>query len=233
MNDEFLSKILSSSKRMPSGTKNQKKPITGDMIMQMLKKSNFDCILELRNCLVIALGYCLLLRHDELSHIVLNHIEESDEGYKILIPKSKTDKYRNGSHVMLKKSSDNFSVSSLLEKYLKSLNLEIGSNHFLFFPLKKQGVNYTTSNKILSYASYREIVKNLVDKIGLDSTEFGTHSLRSGGATQLAPNVTEHELLTSGRWSDARSIRSYVEMSDNARFDISNVLQSSISDGQT
>ena len=90
------------------------------------------------------------------------------------------------------------------------------------------GSTYTNQNKILSYATFRDIVKSLVAKIGLDPSVYGTHSLRSGGATALAPNITEHELLTSGRWSDSRSIRSYVEMSDLSRYSISNMLQSTI-----
>ena len=109
---------------------------------------------------------------------------------------------------------------------------EIGENHFLFFPMKSINNHHIPTNKKLSYASYRDIVKSLIEKIGLDPKDYGTHSLRAGGATELAPNVTELELLTSGRWSDARSIRSYVEMSADSRFSISQLLQSSISDSQ-
>ena len=66
--------------------------------------------------------------------------------------------------------------------------------------------------------------------MNLDPNEYGTHSCRSGGASALAPHVTEHELLTTGRWKDSRSIRSYVEMSDVSRLSISEMLQKSISD---
>ena len=116
----------------------------------------------------------------------------------------------------------------LLKRYLSQANLKIGENHFLFFPFKKVGICLKNQNKILSYASFRDIVKNLVAKIGLDPSIYGTHSLRSGGATDLAPNTSEFELLTSGRWSDSRSIRSYVELSDSHRFEINNILQSAI-----
>ena len=230
MNDEFLSKITSSTRRMPSGVKNQKSPISGAMIIQMLSVSNLECTLELRNCLLAAFAFCLLLRHDELSHVTLDHFEESEKGFKVLIPKSKTDKYRNGSHVYLKKSSHKFSVSVLLSNYLSSLNLKIGENHFLFFPIKSIKGTCIATNQILSYASYRDIVQGLIRKINLDPKLYGTHSLRAGGATELAPNVTELELLTSGRWSDARSIRSYVEMSDDSRFEMNGMLQSAFSD---
>ena len=228
MNDDFLSKIMSSSRRRCSKSKNQKSPISGHQIFKIISSSNLEDLLELRNCLVIAIAYCLLLRHDEFSHLALNHFIENNDGFRILIPKSKTDKYRNGSHVLLKKCSNNISPFMLLKRYLARTNLRIGENHFLFFPFKKVGNSLNNQNKILSYASFRDIVKNLVAKIGLDPSIYGTHSLRSGGATDLAPNISEYELLTSGRWSDSRSIRSYVELSDSHRYEINNILQSAI-----
>ena len=230
MNDDFLSKIISSSRRRIATTKNQKKPITGDMIFMILKASNLDCVTELRNCLVLMFAYCLLLRHNELSLLTLDLFEETEEGFKIRIIKSKTDKYRNGSDVLLSKSTDALSVSNLLNKYLSLTKIKIGMNHFLFFPLKRIKGEAFPINKMLSYASYRDIIKQSIERIGLDPKTYGTHSLRSGGATQLAPIVTEHELLTCGRWRDPRSIRSYVEMSDKSRFCISDSLQSTISD---
>ena len=228
MNDDFLSKIMSSSRRRNSKNKNQKTPISGQQIHKIISSSNLEDLLELRNCLIIAIAYCLLLRHDEFSHLALNHFVETNDGFKITIPKSKTDKYRNGSHVLLKKCSNEISPFMLLKRYLSDSNLKIGENHFLFFPFKKVGNVLKNQNKILSYSSFLDIVKSLVTKIGLDPSIYGTHSLRSGGATDLAPNISELELLTSGRWSDSRSIRSYVELSDSHRFEINNYLQTSI-----
>ena len=227
MNDEFLSKMLSSACRTLVITKNQKKPLNGDIVRKMIQSSDIDNLVDLRNCLIVALSFCLLLRHDDASHISLDHFTELNEGYKILIPKSKTDKFRNGCHVFLRKSSKEFSVSVLLEKYLSKTNLKIGDNHFLFFPL---AADNGKRNEILSYTSYRDIVRKLISKVNLDPNEYGTHSCRSGGASALAPHVTEHELLTTGRWKDSRSIRSYVEMSDVSRLSISEMLQKSISD---
>ena len=228
MNDNLISKIVSSARRQPSGTKNQKKPISSDMIQKIISCSDLDCLEDLRNCLIVSMAFCLLLRHNELSHLTLDHFEQTVEGYKITIPKSKTDKYRNGSNVFLKFCSDSGSVSSLLSKYLFMTKLKPGDNHYLFFPLKKQNHKFSTSNKILSYASYRDITKKFIQKIGLDPDSYGTHSMRSGGATLIASRVTEDKLLTTGRWSNSRSIRSYVEMSDTARYNISGILQNNI-----
>jgi hypothetical protein len=70
-------------------------------------------------------------------------------------------------------------------------------------------------------SSHMAVVKNQVCKLGLDPVLYGTHSLRSGGATDLATEVTEFELLLSGRWRDPRSLNSFVKVSDERRFKFS------------
>ena len=124
------------------------------------------------------------------------------------------------------------STYSLLSKYLEMTGLKPGLNHFLFCPLRKSGQSFTLINQKISYTSYRDIVKRAVRRIGEDETLYGTHSCRSGGATDLAPHTSEHELLVSGRWSDPRSIRSYVELSDQSRYHINEILQSNLNDGK-
>ena len=225
MMDEFLAKINNGVSRDMGKPTIQKKPLSGEMVVKIIKQSDLVNMVELRNCLLIAFAYNLLLRHDEFSHVNLAHISESEGGFKILIPKSKTDKYRNGKHVFLAKNDNSYSPSYLLQKYIQMAGLKIGMNHFLFSPLKKTANSWKAMNQMLSYSSFRDIVKTCIGKIGLDPKCFGTHSLRAGGATDLAPHVSEHELLVSGRWADARSIRSYVELTNTERFELSKILQ--------
>lgn len=229
MMDEFLSKINSGVKRDLGKPRNQKEPLSGIMVNKIISKSDLDNLVDLRNCLLISFAYNLLLRHDEFSHVTLAHITESQEGFKILIPKSKTDKFRNGKHVFLAKNSDPHSTSALLGRYLSKTELKLGLNHFLFCPLKKTRNSWSVSNSTLSYSTFRDIIKSCIVRIGLNPVNFSTHSCRAGGATDLAPHVTEHELLTSGRWADSRSIRSYVDLKDSERFEISKILQNKIS----
>ena len=137
-------------------------PISGEMVNKIISHSNTECLEDLRNCLIVALAFSLLLRHNELSHLTLDNFVETSDAYKILIPKSKTDKYRNGSHVYLKKSSDGKSVSALLSKYLSKTNLKIGQNHFLFFPLKKVKDTYSITNKIEMFKRARRVARFIV-----------------------------------------------------------------------
>ena len=107
--------------------------------------------------------------------------------------------------------------------YLKKANIKIGDNHFLFSPIRfdKAKKIHVLDNSKLSYLSYREIIKKAVAGIGLDPKDYGTHSCRSGGATDIAPHISQYELLLSGRWADPRSVGSYVETPEDRRYAIS------------
>jgi hypothetical protein len=112
---------------------------------------------------------------------------------------------------------------------MERIGLRIGMNHFLFCPLKRVGISWKPINQMLAYTSFRDIVKSSVERIGLNSKKYGTHSLSAGGASDLAPHVSEHELLVSGRWADPRSIWSYVELKDSDRYELNTILQNKIS----
>ena len=182
--------------------------------------TNSSCLTETRNILCLAIGYSLLLRHDELSHLNCLYIIECALGFKFFIPSSKTDVYRNGKTVYLAKSEDRGSVFQVMKRYLFQTGLKLGQNHFLFTPIK----NGMVINEKLSYSYFRQNIRVLTSRVGLDPNIFGTHSVRSGAASDLASKVTERELLLSGRWRDPRSLNSYIKVSDPRRFAISREL---------
>jgi hypothetical protein len=58
------------------------------------------------------------------------------------------------------------------------------------------------SGQPLRYDTVMATVKELMRAIGEDPSEFGTHSLRIGGATALfAAGASETVIRTMGRWS--------------------------------
>ena len=99
-------------------------------------------------------------------------------------------------------------------------------NRFLFGPISfnKDTKIYEIENRKLSYDAFNRITKDAVASLGLDPNDFGTHSARSGGASILAPHVSEFELMLSGRWNDPRSIGSYVETPSVRRYEINDLL---------
>ena len=74
LDDLFLSRIINSAQRGLSKAITRKKPLSGELLKDIIANSNLESLTGLRNCLIPALAYSLLLRHDELSHINCAHI---------------------------------------------------------------------------------------------------------------------------------------------------------------
>ena len=221
LEDQFILKLRDSAMRNVPKKANQKEPIKGDLIKLIMSNLPEEAsVLQLRNVLMPAMAYSLLLRHDELCHLNCTFISEEVKGLKILIPSSKTDVFREGKIVFLTKQVGGFSVYDLFNAYIKSAGLKLGQNHFLFTPIFRGRV----LNEKLAYASYLSLVKNQMASLGLNPDFYGTHSLRSGGASDLASQVSEFELMLSGRWRDPRSLKSYVKVSEDRRFAIADKL---------
>ena len=114
---------------------------------------------------------------------------------------------------------------NLLFRYMRAGGLKLGTNSFLFGEVKNEcGVVLIDGSVPLSHAKCLEIVKNKTSDLGYNAKDFGTHSARSGGATTLAPRVSPFELMLTGRWADARSLRNYVKVDEDRRFQISEQL---------
>ena len=86
--------------------------------------------------------------------------------------------------------------------------------------------HHSILNQKLSYASYRQILRSAVESIGADPSLFGFHSCRSGGATDLASNLTPFELLSAGRWQSQQSLAHYVEIPKSRKLQWSKFLDS-------
>ena len=223
LNDEFLQRIATSAKRDLSKPKIRKAPLTGDLVKDIIKKCDFNSLKSLRDTLVPALCYSLLLRYNELSNITCNNIFEESSHYRFTIPFAKNDQLRSGRDLFLSKSSNSDSISNILGKYLIKANLVLGKNHFLMCQLRFDAVSNSNVvlNKPLSYSVCREIIKSSVTSLGLDSKLYSTHSGRAGGATDLAPHATQLELQTAGRWNDPRSFNNYVQIPLERRLELS------------
>lgn len=222
LDDPFIQRILSSASRNIPSKKNQKCPLSKELLAKILDIGQNASLTEIRDALILSLSFSLLLRNDELRHLACSHVERKPDGLVFKIVSSKTDVFRNGKQLFLAKQTDGFSVVNLLERYLLKANLRLGTNVFLFGPVGRNAIgDPIIENVRISYECCRSIFKAQVEKHGLDPRKYGTHSARSGGASTLAPKVSPFELQLSGRWADARSLRNYVEVPDSRRFEIS------------
>ena len=74
----------------------------------------------------------------------------------------------------------------------------------------------------LSYTRCLEIFKEALSSLGLDSTKFGLHSLRAGGASAAASmGVPDRLFKKHGRWRSETAKDGYIKDSTEHRLSVS------------
>ena len=133
----------------------------------------------------------------------------------MFIEKSKTDVYRDGNWVLIANGESKLCPASLLRLYLRKANLEdLQSPEFLFRAISKGKFveKLRKTPKHISYSRVRELLLAALKKIGLNVKDYGTHSLRSGGATAAAnADVPDRLFKRHGRWQSDKAKDGYVK----------------------
>ena len=99
-----------------------------------------------------------------------------------------------------------------LQKFLQAACVK--DNEFIFRGIVKTKYKekLQKKNNPLSYGRAREIIMKTVAAIGLDKSNFATHSLCSGGATQAANcGVPDRLFKRHGRWRSETAKDMYIQ----------------------
>lgn len=123
--------------------------------------------------------------------------------------------YKTGQKVCTAKIFCHTCPVNILEKFLKLSNADILLNTCLdrcLFCKKSNAYRLRTDNRPISYTRARDIILDAFEKIGLDKSKFGVHSLRSGGATSAAAaGVCDRLFKKHGQWRLDRAKDGYVK----------------------
>ena len=107
---------------------------------------------------------------------------------------------------------------------MKEAKIDPKSNltQFRQLSFRKKNRTYSLTISPLSYTSSREMFKNALKTLGLKPKEYGLHSLRSGGATEVVKNTTVSERLLKlhVRWKTDYAKDMYIKESLNNRLQI-------------
>lgn len=207
--------LLEAAKRILSRPKVKKLPLTPFHLIQIVRKyDDQNCLKELRLVTMFLIGFSGFLRYEELSNIKKGDIIFYKHFMRIFIEKSKCDQYRTGKWVFIAKTDNITCPFRSLKKYIKKI--KVSKSEFIF-----RGLTYfksTNSYKLkkknapICYSSAREIILNAIESIGVNKKFFGTHSLRSGGATAAANfGVSDRLFKQHGRWSSDKAKDGYVQ----------------------
>ena len=102
----------------------------------------------------------------------------------------------------LSKLQSAFCPIKLFKKYIEATKIKESEEKFIFRQIchNKQGFKLKDWDNPISYTTARDILLTNLKNIGLEKTQFGLHSLRSGGAA-VAVNFGMNDRLfqTHGR----------------------------------
>ena len=162
--------------------------------------------------MMILLGFTGFLRYDELSKIMYDDINFFNTYMKVFIEKSNTDIYRDGKWVTICKGNSEVCPVVNLKRYLELGKVKKKQYIFRGITKSKYSERLRKKNCPLSYTRAREIILQTCESIGLNKKQFGTHSLRSGGASMAAnAGVPDRLFKRHGRWLTDRAKDMYVQ----------------------
>ena len=95
LNSDFCRNIIESAKRLRLQPIMKKKPITTEIIRNILDVYNkeYSNLKDLRIAALSSLAFVGFLRYDDLCNIVLKHIGFHNDDIRIFLPRSKTGIY--------------------------------------------------------------------------------------------------------------------------------------------
>ena len=117
---------------------------------------------DLRLACICSLGFARFFRYDELSNIAPVHLKFWPEYMRVFVPRARSDIYREGNYVYVKRLSNNYCPVALLERYMLMRDINLSGSVALFGLLRL--FKSTSEDKLyrgkLSYTRCRETFKD-------------------------------------------------------------------------
>lgn len=225
----FCHNIVEAAKRSKVAPIKKKTPMSSTIVKEIIEKYGGDDanLKDLRLATLVCLGFAGFLRFNELSNIRPVDLTFEKDCLKILINKSKTDIYRKGNILYIARTTSKYCPVMLLERYIKVAQLSLSSILPLFRSISKTKRGFVLRKQRLSYSRCREMFKAAIDSLGYNSSDYGLHSLRSGGiTTAVAENssISERLLKLHGRWKSDISKDMYILETHSNRLKVSRSL---------
>lgn len=216
--DKLISVFLEGGKRTLSKPIIKKDPITPDILNKIIDMYGKDHsnLKNVRLCAMLLLGYAGFLRYSEIANLKMENIKFFPSYIVVNIVSGKTDVYRRGNNVVIAKTNGKACPVSWLLRYISLAELRYDSEDFIFRAIRyfksKNVYKLINVNRSLSYTRARELLINCLTVLGLDSSKFCLHSLRSGGTTAAAANnISDRLIKEHGRWKTDFSKDGYIQ----------------------
>lgn len=199
--DERVKATVRGIRRTYGAAVRKKSPALAELIIPMARTG--DGLKALRDRALLLLGFAGAFRRSELVALDCEDIEETESGLKITIRHSKTDQESTGQTIAVPRGSVACPVRAL-RAWQNAASITHGP---IFRSIRKGG----RVGARLSGQSVADFVKEYAERIGLDSTMFAAHSLRSGFLTSAAKKgANVFKLMAQSRHKSTDTLAGYI-----------------------
>jgi len=197
-------------KRRKGSIQKGKKPILINnlkLIINVIDQLNKPEIKKLRDRSIILIGFSGGFRRNEIVSLDYDDLDFVTEGVKINIKKSKTDQFGEG-YVKALPYFDNSQYCPVV-----SLKNWINISEIKSGPIfKRFSKGLKLSNNRLTDQTVALIIKEYLNKAGIDSKNYSAHSLRSGFATSAAESgAEERSIMAMTGHKSTEMVRRYIK----------------------
>lgn len=167
-----------------------------------------DTIIGLRDRALLSFGFAGAFRRSELAMLRIEDLEETPDGFKVTIRRSKTDQLGQGQTIPIPRGYRLKPVAATLA-WLQAARIDEG---LLFRQVHRSGAVRASG---LSGAAIADVVKQRAAQAGLDPRQFAGHSLRSGFLTSAAESrASVFAMMTVSRHRSMDTLSGYVQAAD-------------------
>jgi site-specific recombinase XerD len=159
----------------------------------------------LRDRTLLLVGFAGGFRRSELAALDMADVNDTGDGLKVLIRRSKTDQEGAGRTIGIPYGSDPRTCPvRAYRAWVKASGIAEG-------PVFRHFHNQKMGHRAISAQSVALVVKRAAGRAGIDPTAFAGHSLRSGLATTAARNgASERSIMRQTGHKSVQMVRRYI-----------------------
>lgn len=202
--------VCQSCKRVCSHPTRKKKALTVHNVMKVVEMFGVPgtSLRNLQGVLIVVLGFFGFLRWNDLSLIKVEGISIHRHYMSVFLRKRKNDQFHKGNFVYLSRMESAVCPVTIVERFLLRCDISSGP---LLRKVETRGSKEFVSTQQLSYAAARKLVLEMLAATGLNSREYGLHSLRAGGASHAANlGISDRRIACHGGWKSYQSCNRYI-----------------------
>jgi integrase len=191
--------------RRDRGTRpDQKRALSTDELRSMVKAIPATPHGQ-RDCALLLVGFCGGFRRSELAPLDVADVEDTEDGLRILIRRSKTDQEGEGRQVGIPYGSDPKTCPvRAYRKWIAAAGITAG-------PVFRAFRNRTMMAGGITDQVVARIVKTSAERVGIPADVLAGHSLRSGLATTAARNgASEASIMRQTGHRSVQMVRRYI-----------------------